>query len=66
MYHDQGLPVLKYASFGRGVNVTPRLPFVTHLGRSRTALDIARQRPMADPAVSSEAFKLAIELASAS
>src|SRR6185312_5348145 len=28
MYHDQGLPVLKYASFGRGVNVTLGLPFV--------------------------------------
>jgi 4-hydroxy-L-threonine phosphate dehydrogenase PdxA len=22
MYHDQGLPVLKYATFGRGVNIT--------------------------------------------
>jgi 4-hydroxythreonine-4-phosphate dehydrogenase len=28
MYHDQGLTVLKYASFGRGVNVTLGLPFV--------------------------------------
>jgi len=26
MYHDQGLPVLKYASFGRGVNVTSGCP----------------------------------------
>ncbi len=26
MYHDQGLPVLKHASFGRGVNITLGLP----------------------------------------
>jgi len=38
MYHDQGLPVLKYASFGRGVNVTLGLPFV------RTSVDHARAR----------------------
>ncbi|HEX5675936.1 MAG TPA: 4-hydroxythreonine-4-phosphate dehydrogenase PdxA, partial [Azonexus sp.] len=28
MYHDQGLPVLKYASFGTGVNITLGLPFI--------------------------------------
>ena len=28
MYHDQGLPVLKYQGFGRGVNITLGLPFV--------------------------------------
>jgi 4-hydroxythreonine-4-phosphate dehydrogenase len=26
MYHDQGLPVLKYQGFGRGVNITLGLP----------------------------------------
>ena len=28
MYHDQGLPVLKYQGFGRGVNITLGLPFI--------------------------------------
>src|SRR6185436_8202784 len=41
MYHDQGLPVLKYASFGRGVNVTLGLPFVRTSVDHGTALDIA-------------------------
>jgi 4-hydroxythreonine-4-phosphate dehydrogenase len=26
MYHDQGLPVLKFASFGHGINITLGLP----------------------------------------
>ena len=41
MYHDQGLPVLKYASFGRGVNVTLGLPFVRTSVDHGTALDLA-------------------------
>ena len=35
MYHDQGLPVLKAASFGRGVNVTLGSAVSAHVGRSR-------------------------------
>ncbi len=41
MYHDQGLPVLKYASFGGGVNVTLGLPFVRTSVDHGTALDLA-------------------------
>lgn len=40
-YHDQGLPVLKYASFGRGVNITLGLPFVRTSVDHGTALDLA-------------------------
>ncbi len=41
MYHDQGLPVLKYASFGEGVNVTLGLPFIRTSVDHGTALDLA-------------------------
>jgi 4-hydroxythreonine-4-phosphate dehydrogenase len=64
MYHDQGLPVLKYASFGRGVNVTLGLPFVRTSVDHGTALDVAGSG-RADPGSLIEAVKLAIELASA-
>ena len=62
MYHDQGLPVLKFASFGRGVNVTLGLPFVRTSVDHGTALDIAGTGK-ADPGSLIEAVKLAIELA---
>ena len=64
MYHDQGLPVLKYASFGRGVNVTLGLPFVRTSVDHGTALDLAGTG-RADAGSMIEAVKLAIELASA-
>jgi 4-hydroxythreonine-4-phosphate dehydrogenase len=64
MYHDQGLPVLKYASFGRGVNVTLGLPFVRTSVDHGTALDLAGTGK-ADPGSLIEAVKLAIELAPA-
>jgi 4-hydroxythreonine-4-phosphate dehydrogenase len=41
MYHDQGLPVLKHASFGHGVNVTLGLPIVRTSVDHGTALDLA-------------------------
>ncbi len=63
MYHDQGLPVLKYASFGRGVNVTLGLPFVRTSVDHGTALDLAGTG-RADPGSLREALELAIELAS--
>ncbi len=62
MYHDQGLPVLKYASFGGGVNVTLGLPFIRTSVDHGTALDIAG-RGCADPGSLVAAVKLAIELA---
>jgi 4-hydroxythreonine-4-phosphate dehydrogenase len=63
MYHDQGLPVLKYASFGQGVNVTLGLPFVRTSVDHGTALDLAGTGS-ADPGSLIAAVKLAIELAS--
>lgn len=41
MYHDQGLPVLKYAGFGQAVNVTLGLPIVRTSVDHGTALDRA-------------------------
>jgi 4-hydroxythreonine-4-phosphate dehydrogenase len=41
MYHDQGLPVLKYSGFGEAVNITLGLPFVRTSVDHGTALDIA-------------------------
>ena len=62
MYHDQGLPVLKYASFGGGVNVTLGLPFIRTSVDHGTALDIAG-RGCADAGSLVAAVKLAIEMA---
>jgi 4-hydroxythreonine-4-phosphate dehydrogenase len=41
MYHDQGLPVLKHASFGLGVNITLGLPLIRTSVDHGTALDLA-------------------------
>ncbi len=41
MYHDQGLPVLKFASFGQGVNITLGLPLIRASVDHGTALDLA-------------------------
>ncbi len=43
MYHDQGLPVIKYASFGQCANVTLGLPYIRTSVDHGTALDIAPQ-----------------------
>ncbi|CAB3693763.1 4-hydroxythreonine-4-phosphate dehydrogenase PdxA [Trinickia soli] len=41
MFHDQGLPVLKYATFGAGVNITLGLPIIRTSVDHGTALDLA-------------------------
>lgn len=41
MFHDQGLPVLKYAGFGQSVNVTLGLPMIRTSVDHGTALDLA-------------------------
>ncbi|MCW3481759.1 4-hydroxythreonine-4-phosphate dehydrogenase PdxA [Neisseriaceae bacterium JH1-16] len=41
MYHDQGLPVLKFASFGRGINITLGLPIIRTSVDHGTALELA-------------------------
>ncbi len=43
MYHDQGLPVLKFATFGSGVNITLGLPLIRTSVDHGTALDLAAQ-----------------------
>lgn len=62
MYHDQGLPVLKYAGFGHAVNVTLGLPIVRTSVDHGTALDLAG-RGVADPGSLMAATELAISLA---
>jgi 4-hydroxythreonine-4-phosphate dehydrogenase len=61
MYHDQGLPVLKYASFGHAVNVTLGLPIVRTSVDHGTALDLAGTR-RADPGSLHAALALALDL----
>lgn len=63
MYHDQGLPVLKFASFGQGINITLGLPIVRTSVDHGTALDLAGKRNM-NPGSLKEALKLAIALGS--
>lgn len=41
MYHDQGLPVLKFKGFGQAVNITLGLPIIRTSVDHGTALDIA-------------------------
>ena len=58
MYHDQGLPVIKHAGFGRAVNVTLGLPFHRTSVDHGTALDLAATG-RADPGSLFEAIELA-------
>jgi len=58
MYHDQGLPVLKHASFGLGVNVTLGLPIIRTSVDHGTALNLAGSGK-ADVGSLLEAIKLA-------
>lgn len=41
MYHDQGLPVLKHASFGQGVNISLGMPIIRTSVDHGTALELA-------------------------
>lgn len=61
MYHDQGLPVLKHASFGHGVNVTLGLPIIRTSVDHGTALDLAGTGK-ADGGSLLEAIKLAAQM----
>jgi 4-hydroxythreonine-4-phosphate dehydrogenase len=63
MYHDQGLPVLKYAGFGDAVNVTLGLPIVRTSVDHGTALSLAGTGA-ADPGSLIAALELALSLAS--
>ena len=63
MYHDQGLPVLKYKGFGSSVNITLGLPFIRTSVDHGTALDLAGTGT-ADSGSFIEAMRNAINLAS--
>ena len=66
MYHDQGLPVLKYASFGAGVNITLGLPIIRTSVDHGTALDLAaRGTGHADTGSMVEAMQTALAMSSA-
>ncbi len=62
MYHDQGLPVLKHAGFGRAVNVTLGLPIVRTSVDHGTALELAGSG-RADPGSLEAAIELAADIA---
>jgi 4-hydroxythreonine-4-phosphate dehydrogenase len=62
MYHDQGLPALKQASFGRAVNVTLGLPLVRTSVDHGVAYDLAATGK-ADPGSLIAALALAERLA---
>ena len=61
MYHDQGLPVLKYASFGTGVNITLGLPFIRTSVDHGTALELAGTGRI-DTGSLKTAIRMAIEM----
>lgn len=61
MYHDQGLPVLKYQGFGRAVNITLGLPFIRTSVDHGTALDLAATG-QADVGSFTVALNLAIKM----
>jgi 4-hydroxythreonine-4-phosphate dehydrogenase len=63
MYHDQGLPVLKHATFGRGVNITLGLPLIRTSVDHGTALDLAAKGlGEADCGSMEEAIRVAVSM----
>ena len=62
MYHDQGLTALKYATFGKGINVTLGLPIIRTSVDHGTALELAGSG-RADPGSLLVAVEQAIEMA---
>ncbi|MEM6639343.1 MAG: 4-hydroxythreonine-4-phosphate dehydrogenase PdxA [Pseudomonadota bacterium] len=64
MYHDQGLPVLKYAGFGAAINVTLGLPILRTSVDHGTALDLAGTGKAYDGSLKA-ALELAIQTATA-
>ena len=58
MYHDQGLPVIKFSSFGKAANVTLGLPFVRSSVDHGTALNLA-----GSGAASPDSLRVALDFA---
>ncbi|MCC8486117.1 4-hydroxythreonine-4-phosphate dehydrogenase PdxA [Xanthomonas campestris pv. raphani] len=65
MYHDQGLPVLKYSGFEQAVNITLGLPYPRVAVDHGTALELAG-RGVADPSSLLAATALCARLAARS
>ncbi|MBK9217399.1 MAG: 4-hydroxythreonine-4-phosphate dehydrogenase PdxA [Uliginosibacterium sp.] len=65
MYHDQGLPTLKFATFGGGINVTLGLPIIRTSVDHGTALDLAGTG-RADPGSLHTAVECALGMTEAS
>jgi 4-hydroxythreonine-4-phosphate dehydrogenase len=65
MYHDQGLPVLKYKGFGSSVNITLGLPFIRTSVDHGTALELSGTGE-ADAGSMMEAINSAINLVNSS
>lgn len=65
MYHDQGLPVLKFKGFGQGVNITLGLPIIRTSVDHGTALDLAGTGK-ADVGSLETAIRYAVEMLNAS
>ena len=63
MYHDQGLPVLKYQGFGRAANITLGLPIIRTSVDHGTALDLAATGS-ADTGSLTTAIEVAAQMAS--
>ncbi len=63
MYHDQGLPVLKFSGFGKAVNITLGLPFIRTSVDHGTALDLAGTGKASNSSLI-EAIIMAIEYSS--
>lgn len=63
MYHDQGLPVLKYIGFGSAVNITLGLPIIRTSVDHGTALELAGTG-LANSSSLNLAIKTALEMAS--
>jgi 4-hydroxythreonine-4-phosphate dehydrogenase len=61
MYHDQGLPVLKYSGFGNAINITLGLPIIRTSVDHGTALDLAGSGK-ANPNSLIRAIEVAIEM----
>ena len=64
MYHDQGLPVLKFDGFGESVNITLGLPIIRTSVDHGTALDLAGSGT-ADIGSLNTAINIALEMAQA-
>ncbi|MEP5568794.1 MAG: 4-hydroxythreonine-4-phosphate dehydrogenase PdxA [Halioglobus sp.] len=65
MYHDQGLPTLKYSGFGEAVNITLGLPIIRTSVDHGTALDLAGSG-QADTGSLKSALEMAIGMATSS